>query len=244
MRYLFLFHALLVAAVIAIGGYRGMKSEKPPIELLPDMDHQHKVKAQKPSEFFADGVASRPLIPNTVPVGYELPNKALAEGGKIGVGYDTLSTGYFNTGRFGDYFGSGMPEELGLTPENSAAFLRRGQERYNIYCAVCHGESGNGQGVVMKAGFAQIRNLQEAMFAPDKYADGAIYNTITHGKGLMGAYGEKLTVNDRWAVVAWLRVLQKIAPGVPVSEPGVQELLQPASAAAPQPAAAPVPATH
>jgi mono/diheme cytochrome c family protein len=226
MRYVFLFHVFLVAAVIAIGGFRGMKFEKPPIQIFNDMDQQAKVKAQKGSDFFADGIASRPLIPNTVPVGYEIPEVPLAEGGKPGPGYSTMATDYYNTGRFGDYYGSGMPKELGLTEENSAAFLRRGQERYNIYCAVCHGESGNGQGVVAKAGFNNVRNLLEPIIAPDKYADGAIYNTIVHGKGLMFAYGDKLNVHDRWAVVAWVRVLQKISNGVPATEPGVKELIE------------------
>jgi mono/diheme cytochrome c family protein len=225
MRYLFLFHAFIVATVIAIGGYRGMKSEKPPLQILPDMDQQHKVKAQKPSAFFADGVASRPLIPNTVPVGYDIPEKALAEGGSPAPGFSTLSTDYYNTGRFGDYFGSGMPKELGLTEQNAAAFLRRGQERYNIYCAACHGESANGQGFAQKAGFTQIRNLHEPAFFRDQYADGAVFATITNGKGMMGAYGDKLNVNDRWAVVAWLRVLQKLSTGVPAAEPGVKDLL-------------------
>lgn len=236
MRYVFLFHLFLVAAVVAVGGYRGMKSGKPPIEIFNDMDHQAKLKAQKPSEFFADGSGSRLPVAHTVPVGYEIPTATLADGAAPGPGYSTLDSGYHNTGRFGDYYGSGMPKELGLTEANAAAFLRRGQERYNIYCAVCHGESGNAMGVVAKAGFNNIRNLNDPMMQPDQYADGAIYNTITNGKGLMGAYGEKLDVRDRWAVVAWVRVLQKLAKGVPASEPGVKELLEKLPTPAPAPA--------
>ena len=231
MRYVFLFHLFLVAAVVAIGGYRGMKSSKPTIEIFNDMDRQAKLKAQKPSQFFADGSGSRLPVAHTVPVGYEIPETALADGGTPGPGYTALDTSYYNTGRFGDYFGSGMPKELGLTDENSAAFLRRGQERYKIYCAVCHGESGSAQSVVANAGFANIRNLHDPMMQPDQYADGAIYNTITNGKGLMGSYGEKLNVRDRWAVVAWMRVLQKIHNGVPATEPGVKELLEAAPTA-------------
>ena len=232
MRYVFLFHLFLVAAVVAVGGYRGMKSSKPSIEIFNDMDRQAKLKAQKPSEFFADGSGSRLPVANTVPVGYEIPTAALADGATPGPGYTTLDTGYYNTGRFGDYFGSGMPKELGLTEENAAAFLRRGQERYNIYCATCHGESGEARSVMTNAGFANIRNLHDPMIQPDQYADGAIYNTITKGKGLMGAYGEKLDVRDRWAVVAWTRVLQRIHKGVPATEPGVKELLENLPAAA------------
>ncbi len=61
----------------------------------------------------------------------------------------------------------------------------------------------------------------------------ACYNTITNGKGLMGPYSEKLNVRDRWAVVAWLRVLQKLSTGVPATEPGVKELLDAMPPAAP-----------
>lgn len=233
MRYVFLFHLFLVATVVAIGGYRGMKSGKPAIEIFNDMDRQAKLKAQKPSAFFADGSGSRLPVANTVPVGYEIPSAALADGATPGPGYSALDTSYYNTGRFGDYFGSGMPEELGLTEENSAAFLRRGQERYNIYCAVCHGESGDARSVITNAGFANIRNLHEPIIQPDQYADGRLYATITNGRGLMGAYGEKLDVHDRWAVVAWVRVLQKLNQGVPATEPGVKELLENLPPAAP-----------
>ena len=233
MRYVFLFQVLLVAAVIAIGGYRGMKSEKPPIMIFNDMDQQAKVKAQKPSGFFADGMGSRMPLANTVPVGFEIPGKALADGANPANGYSTLSTAYYNTGRYGDYFGAGMPKELGLTEANAAGFLRRGQERYDIYCAVCHGQSGNGQGVVAKAGFANVRDLHHPLIQPDKTADGSIFNTLTHGKGLMGSYGDKLTVNDRWAVIAWVRVLQKSTNGVSATEPGVKDLLEKIPASAP-----------
>ena len=89
-----------------------------------------------------------------------------------------------------------------------------GKEMFVTYCAVCHGQAGNGQGVVAKAGFANVRNLHEPLIQPDKTADGSIFNTLTHGKGLMGSYGDKLTVNDRWAVIAWVRVLQKTTSGV------------------------------
>ena len=232
MRYVFLFQVLLVAAVIAIGGFRGMKSEKPPIMIFNDMDQQAKIKAQKPSGFFADGMGTRMPPAHTVPVGFDIPAKALADGANPGPGFSTLSTAYYNTGKFGDYFGAGMPKELELTEANAAGFLRRGQDRYNIYCAVCHGESGNGQGVVAKAGFANVRNLHDPLVQPDKAADGSIFNTITHGKGLMGSYGDKLTVNDRWAVIAWVRVLQKSASGVPATEPGVKALLEKIPAAA------------
>lgn len=224
MRYLFLLHLLVVITVVAIGGYRGEKFTQPPIEIFNDMDRQAKIKAQKPSGFFADGVGARKPVPGTVPLGYEIADRDAD--GVARDEYTSLSPSYYYTGRFGDYWGDGMPSELGLDADNTAAFLRRGQERYNIYCTACHGESGNGQGVVMKAGFANIANLHLDTFQPGKYADGALYNTIANGKGLMGAYGDKLTVRDRWAVVAWVRVLQDLAEGVSADDPAVRELLE------------------
>jgi len=231
MRYVFLFYALIVVSAVAIGGFRGAKSPLPPIEIFPDMDRQDKVLYQTTSDFFADGVSSRPPIDGTVPVGHYLPEKALADGATPDLdGYTALDDSYLNTGRFGDFYGSGMPAELGLDESNVEGFLRRGKERYNIYCAVCHGESGNGMGVVRMAGFANISNLHDARFQPESYADGNIYNTIANGKGLMGAYGDKLSIRDRWAVVAWMRALQDIERGIPATEPGVRDLIESAAA--------------
>ncbi len=226
MRYLFLLHALLVVAVISIGGIRGSKFDRPPVEIFPDMDRMDHVRAQTPSAFFADGMASREPVEGTVPIGHQLPNSPLASGAHPSLdGFTALDDSYLNTGRFGDFWGTGLPEELGLTNENIDAFLRRGQERYNIYCAICHGESGNGQGVIRFAGFANIANLHDSRYQPENYADGDFYDAITHGRGLMGAYGDKLTIRDRWAVLAWTRLLQETERGIAADDPAIRELV-------------------
>jgi mono/diheme cytochrome c family protein len=235
MRYLFLFHLLFVATVLSIGGLRGGFSASTPIEIFPDMDRQPKLKAQKPSAFFADGMGARQPVAGTVPLGFELADRGGA--GPARDEFTTLSPDYYYTGRYGDYWGSGMPDELGLDPESAAAFLRRGRERYDIYCAVCHGESGNGQGVVKQAGFAGVVSLLDPKFLTAQYADGTVFNTVTMGKGLMGGYGDKLTVRDRWAIVAWLRVLQDLDAGLPAGDPQIKELLERAAPAATPPAA-------
>jgi len=188
------------------------------------MDHQAKVKAQKPSDFFADGDGSRRPIPGTVPHGYELSESA-SEGAVMDNGFGTGDHSYYNTGKIGDGFGTGMPAELGLTADNVDAFLRRGHERYNIYCAPCHSESGNGQGVVAKRGFMQSANLHGEQFLADSYADGQVFNTITNGKNLMKHYRDKLNVHDRWAVVAYVRALQELTVGVPLDTVGLKEAL-------------------
>jgi mono/diheme cytochrome c family protein len=212
MKYFFIIFFFLAALIVAGAGFRGSKSELPPIEIFDDMDHQAKVKYQRESEFFADGVASRKPLSGTVPMGFEVPSKAASEGGKPALFAFTNGVDYYNTGKMGDYFGDGLPKELAL----DQALLERGQQRYRIYCAVCHGESGNGKGTTSKFGilgafsFQQPGNLDPANTAAYRTA-GSIYDTITNGKGLMGPYGGTIPVRDRWAIVAYVRAMQLAA---------------------------------
>jgi mono/diheme cytochrome c family protein len=91
--------------------------------------------------------------------------------------------------------------------------LREGQKLYNIYCAICHGDSGNGAGVVAQEryGYPTIVSLLLSRIA--EQPDGEIYNTIVNGKNTMGAYGSKLRVEERWKVVMYVRALQRAASG-------------------------------
>jgi len=196
-------------AVVALAGFPGHKFRKPPVEVFPDMDRQAKIGEQARSDFFADGVASRVPVEGTLPMGFEVPEVAASSSGAAPEPFAfTHGDDYYNTGRFGDYFGDGMPEEI----EIDANLLARGKERFDIYCAICHGVSGNGVGVLSKYGIANIANFHAPPFAdpesPDYRPDGSVYHTIANGKGLMGAYGSSLTVRDRWAVVAYIRALQ------------------------------------
>ncbi|HEY1051806.1 MAG TPA: cytochrome c, partial [Prosthecobacter sp.] len=98
----------------------------------------------------------------------------------------------------------------------NAEFIKRGEQRYNINCAICHGTSGNGKGVTSKYGILTAFNLQQPgnndpANAAAFRADGAIFDVITNGKGLMGSYGGNITVRDRWAIVAYIRALQLAA---------------------------------
>jgi hypothetical protein len=207
LKYFFLLFTLAVVAVVAFAGFRGQHSKLPPIELFPDMDHQAKVKAQKPSDFYADGAATRVPVEGTVPIGYAAPlskdmdAQAVAEAAgpykaiQFGNGPD-----YVNTGRIGDSWGTGMPFEI--TP----AILERGRQRYNISCAVCHGAAGSGNGVTSKYGIVAIANFHDQRLVD--MADGEIFNTITHGKNTMLGYGYNIQVPDRWAIIAYIRALQ------------------------------------
>ncbi len=206
MRYFFLAYALVALLVVGIFGIRGKKFAQPPIRIFPDMDNQDKIRAQKPDAFFADGHGARLPVAQTQPRGFN-------EGGETAIGgipeYEFGGqTGYLYTGHVGDYFGSGMPEELKLTEESASALIHRGKERYGIYCAVCHGKSGDGQGVTGQYGVPAIANFHLDTFKPATYPDGRMFDVITHGKGMMGAYGYNIPVNDRWAIIAYVRTLQ------------------------------------
>lgn len=210
MKYFFLSYFFVAVIVVAAFGTRGSKSELPPLEIFQDMDHQAKVKYQVRSDFFADGVAARRPVKGTVPMGFELPAKPASAPDYKPPQYG-FSNGldYYNTGKIGDYYGDGMPKELAV----NKAFLERGERQYNIYCAICHGASGNGKGVTSKYGIMTAFNFHQPgssdpANAGAYRADGAIYDVIVNGKGLMGSYGGSITVQDRWAIVAYIRAMQ------------------------------------
>jgi cytochrome c5 len=203
LRYFFIGLGLFLVGLLAVAGFRGQKSEKPPIEIFPDMDHQPKVKAQVPSEFFADGRGNRQPVPGTVPLGYEAPvskENPFPDEGKYRMVRYSSGTDYLNTGRFGDQWGTGIPMPV------TAELMQRGRDRYQIFCAVCHGASGGGNGVTGQYGLVAIANFHQDRLR--QMADGEIYNTITHGKNTMLGYGSKIPVDDRWAIVAYVRALQ------------------------------------
>lgn len=209
MKYFFLSYFFVAVIIVATAGTRGSKSANTPLEIFPDMDHQAKVKYQAASAFFADGIGSRMPVAHTVPMGFEVPAKAAADGAPPATFGFSNGLDFYNTGRFGDYFGDGFPAELSV----DAKLIERGQQRYNIYCAVCHGGSGNGKGVTSSYGILTAFNFQQAgaldPATPAYRPTGAMFDTITHGKGLMGPYGGAIPVRDRWAIVAYIRTLQE-----------------------------------
>lgn len=206
MRYFFLIYALVAVLVVGIGGFRGQTFTKPPVQVFPDMDNQDKVKAQSPNSFFSDqkgarlpvsGTQARGLNPSGHRVVGGIPEYEF--GGEIS---------YYATGHVGDYFGTGMPEELNLDETTAAAFIRSGKERYGIYCAVCHGQAGDGMGITSKYGVPGIANFHLAPYSAESYPDGRMFEVITLGKGMMSGYGANIPLRDRWAIIAYIRTLQ------------------------------------
>jgi mono/diheme cytochrome c family protein len=220
VKYFFLAYAVIVVLVIGVLGVRGDKFSRPPLRLFPDMDEQDKVKAQVPSGFFADGVGARPPVAGVQPRGL-LPDGAAASGGIPEPGFGG-GAGYFSTGHLDGYYGSGMPAELGLDEQNAGEFLRRGAERYAVFCAMCHGESGDGRGITSRFGVpvADNPNANLAALTPERYPDGRLFEVITKGKGNMGGYGHNIPVRDRWAIIAYIHALRaaRMAPYAEVRE--------------------------
>jgi len=198
MRYLIsiaLIGAALGAAVFGIAGFRGGLSRKPPIEVFSDMDRQLKLRPQKPNDFFANGVSSQ--LPPSGTIARTEPIQT-ASGAVYG-----FEEAPVNTGKI-----SGMTNfvETNPLPVNEV-LLQRGHERFDIYCAPCHGKLGDGNGITKKLGvMPAVANLHDKRIV--EMADGEIFNTISNGKGLMGAYGPVVPTGDRWAIVAYLRALQ------------------------------------
>jgi mono/diheme cytochrome c family protein len=199
---------LFCIAFIAVFGFRGQKSTGAPLELFPDMVRQMKVKAQAPLNFFADSRGAREPVPGTVPLGYKIPkpetNVPPSEAAPVpethpAVGF-SVGTDYYDTGKMGDEWGTGIP--VPVTPE----LLARGQQRFDITCAMCHGATAEGNGITKQLGLATVASLQDDRIR--NMADGEIFNTITHGKNTMMAYGSNIMVADRWAIIAYLRALQ------------------------------------
>jgi mono/diheme cytochrome c family protein len=117
------------------------------------------------------------------------------------LGEFSAGTDYLNTGKMGDQWGTGLP--LPVTMQ----LLQRGQREFTINCAVCHGATGQGNGITSKYGLLGIADLHHEKYLP--MADGQIFDTISHGHNTMMAYGDKVTVKDRWAIIAYIRALQK-----------------------------------
>ena len=196
MRYVLIGIAMMVFLVVSLAGFRGDISRKAPIELIADMDRQPKLRPLEPNSFFANGMSSQPLVKGTVRQSEAIP---LADGSDV-YPFETehpavsgLQTGTTNA-------------VVNIPLEVSMGLMERGREKYTISCVPCHGGQGDGNGVVKYFGISAVKSLHD----PDvvKQSDGDIYRTITLGKGVMKGYANTLSIEDRWAIVAYARALQ------------------------------------
>ena len=198
MRYIL--SILLIGAAIGVAvfgtlGLQGKMSRKPPMELFPDMDRQAKLRPQEPNHFFANGVSSQ--LP---PAGTVVRSQPIETASGAVYRFEDSPV---NTGRI---IGTTNFVETNPLVVN-VALIQRGRERFDIYCAPCHGRTGDGNGITKKIGvMPAVANLHDKRIV--EMADGEIFNTVSNGKGLMGAAGPLLPTEDRWAVIAYLRALQ------------------------------------
>jgi hypothetical protein len=185
MRYFFTVFVLLVVLVAGVAGFRGGLSRKPPLEVFPDMDRQLKLRPQSRSELFADRRGSRLPVEGTI---------------ARGASYEDIP---LNTGRV---TGTTNWVETGPLPV-TIVWLNRGRERFQIHCSPCHSPLADGNGITKRYGMATLANLHEPRIV--QMPDGEIFNTISRGKGLMASYADQVSLTDRWAIIAYMRVLQR-----------------------------------
>ena len=195
MRYFLLGFLLLVLVAVSIAGCRGSFSRRPPIELFADMVRQPKLRPQTPNAWFPDRMSSRLPVAGTIP-----------QTGPARVGDQEVSPFEdvpYNTGRI-----PGTTNFVETLPVPvTAELLHRGRERFTIHCAICHGAGGDGKGLTAKYQMVNMANFHDKRLVT--MPDGEIFNTITNGKNLMGAYGPNVTVADRWAIIAYIRALER-----------------------------------
>ncbi|MFO0837976.1 MAG: quinol:electron acceptor oxidoreductase subunit ActD [Phycisphaerae bacterium] len=215
---------LIPLAVIARA--RVAKSSAQPIHIIQDMDNQEKFKAQKANAMFADGRASRQPVENTVARAVTLPGlQRLLPGDRD----DDMH--YFHGYKRGVdekgqptvvYFDDFPVHRKEIAPDGKITedLVRRGQARFAIYCAPCHGLTGEGNGRVHQRAQELVETtwVQPSNLNDDERRTrpvGNIFNTITNGNRTMPAYGPTIPVADRWAIVAYVRALQRSQSATP-----------------------------
>ena len=177
--------ALTLLSVVALSGCaRGCTSSRPPIHINPSMDNQPKVRPQTASNFFYDGASMRAPVPGTVAIGELREDTAFFTGQE--------ADGQFIT-------------EIPVTVDE--ALLERGAQRYEIYCQPCHDARGDGRGILFQRGSVPTASFHDEQYLA--YPDGQIFDVITNGLGLMSGYRWPITPEDRWAIVSYVRQLQR-----------------------------------
>jgi mono/diheme cytochrome c family protein len=190
---------------VSILGFRGTLFTSAPMDVFPEwafpgMKHQPKPYSQGTSAFFADGRADRVPVAGTVQRGMLREND------------------HMNHGKKADgSFARGYPSEVAV----DFKLLERGQDRYTIYCAPCHGNVGDGNGITKKYGMGSTPTYHDDRLR--QMTEGELFNTITLGKNTMYPYADKLDPADRWAVIAYVRALQRAQTGSTADVPGAHK---------------------
>jgi len=175
--------AVAAVLVLSVAGCRGGRSEETPFHLSGDMDWQPKKDPQQSSPVFADGRAMRPLVEGTVAQGHLKEDDA------------------YWRGTLGGKPISRVPVSVDM------AMLERGRDRYSVFCAPCHDEAGAGLGMAVQRGMPPPIALGSDRVQGMK--DGEIFAVISDGVRNMPSYKNMIPVEDRWAIITWVRVLSR-----------------------------------
>jgi len=176
---------LLLLMAVTLVGCKGAISGNEPIHINPNMDAQERFEAQEANAFFEDGRAMRLPVKGTVARGFLKEDTALW------------------TGKTADGAWADNPLSVDL------ALLERGRERYDIFCSVCHGVAGDGKGIIMTGGYGYVPAPSYHTDLIRAQPDGYLYDALTAGIRSMPGYGSQIPVGDRWAIVAYIRALQR-----------------------------------
>lgn len=178
--------ASLLLLSLLLMACRGQHTDQPPISPQQNMQFQQRFNAQQENPFFENNMAMRTPVEGTISRGAMRQNTALFEG----------------TGDDGEYV-TENPMDV------TRSFLYRGKDRYDIYCTPCHGGLGDGRGIIMTGQYGYVPAPTFHRAASYNMPDGEFYSAITNGIRNMPAYNTQINVEDRWAIVGYIRALQR-----------------------------------
>ena len=195
-----------------------------------DMQDQPKIKPLRGSTFFSDRLGSRQPIEGTVARGFLRSDTEFFTGKKPKAPGATATPAQQQTAGTQGAQASTFPDDIDTFPlPVTKEVVERGRQRYDIFCSACHGLTGNGDGMIVRRGFRRA-----ASFNDDRLRQapvGHFFDAMTNGWGAMPSYAAQIPVQDRWAIIAYIRALQ-VSQQNPAAEAG----------ASPSPAPSPTPA--
>jgi len=177
------------------------------------MQDQPKVKAYRQNPFYRDGVSARPAVEGTVPRGYLRADREYYLGKRTSAGQPPAAALAQSVGVQAP---GAATSPAALYPDDVEKFpfpitkeaLDRGQERYQIFCAACHGATGNGDGMIARRGFNKPGPASYHQERLRQAPVGHFFDVITNGWGAMPSVAAQVPVADRWKIIAYVRALQ------------------------------------
>jgi len=194
---------LLAGVCLAVAGCR------------QDMQDQPKMKPYRGTSFFGDGLSMRQPVPGTIPRGYLRSDSVLFTGKKEKPAGQASASPSPAAGASANAYA----DDTDTFPfPITVATVERGRQRYDIFCSVCHGLTGHGDGMIVRRGYRQAANFHEDRLRQAPV--GHFFDAVTNGWGAMPSYAPQIPVQDRWAIIAYIRALQLAEPKSPPTAPG------------------------